>query len=136
LLFLGGIFLIYKRYIFWQGPVFYIATAALLGWVFGGQGWFTGDPVFQVLSGGLVLGAFYMLTDMVTSPVTARGQIVFAVGAGILVFLIRRYGGYPEGVCYSILLMNCATPLIDRLIKPRAPASEAEPPPEAAEVTP
>jgi len=126
LILLGGAVLVYKRYIFWQGPVFYIGTAALLGWIFGGDGFFTGDPLFQILSGGLVIGAFYMLTDMVTSPITAKGQIVFAIGGGILVFLIRRYGGYPEGVCYSILLMNCATPLIDRMFKPEPPRSSVE----------
>ena len=118
LILLGGAVLIFKRYIFWQGPVFYIGTVALLGWILGGPGWFDGDPLFHVLSGGLMIGAFYMLTDMVTSPVTARGQVIFAVGAGILVILIRRFGGYPEGVCYSILLMNAVTPLIDRFIKP------------------
>ncbi|MBN1656319.1 MAG: RnfABCDGE type electron transport complex subunit D [Deltaproteobacteria bacterium] len=124
LIILGGVFLIYKRYIFWQGPVFYLTTVALLGWVFGHKGLFTGDPLFQLLSGGLVLGAFYMLTDMVTSPITRRGQIVFAVGGGLLVFLIRRYAGYPEGVCYSILLMNCATPMIDRIFVAQPPRSD------------
>jgi len=119
LILLGGLFLIVKKYIFWQGPVFYIGTVALLAWIFGGPGWFDGDPLFHVLAGGLMIGAFYMLTDMVTSPVTAKGQIVFAIGAGLLVFLIRQYGGYPEGVCYSILLMNCCTPLIDKFIKPK-----------------
>jgi electron transport complex protein RnfD len=126
LLVLGGAVLVYKRYIFWQGPVFYIGTAALLGWIFGTGGLFTGDPLLQILSGGLVIGAFYMLTDMVTSPVTVKGQIVFAIGGGVLVFLIRRFGGYPEGVCYSILLMNCATPLIDRIFKPEPPRSSVE----------
>lgn len=121
LLLLGGLFLVWKRYIFWQGPVFYIGTVALLAWVLGGPGWFDGDPLFHVLSGGLVLGAFFMLTDMVTSPITAKGQVIFAVGAGALVFLIRKFGGYPEGVCYSILLMNCFTPLIDRFVSPRTP---------------
>jgi electron transport complex protein RnfD len=101
-----------------------MGTAALLGWVFGRQGLFSGDPLFHLLSGGLVLGAFYMLTDMVTSPITRRGQVVFAVGAGVLVFLIRRFGGYPEGVCYSILLMNCATPLLDRFFVAGPPRSD------------
>lgn len=122
LLLLGGLYLVYKRYIFWQGPVVYIGTVALLAWAFGGNhGLFSGDPLFHVLSGGLVLGAFYMLTDMVTSPITRRGQVVFALGAGLLVFLIRKFGGYPEGVCYSILLMNCVTPLLDRLFLAKAP---------------
>jgi electron transport complex protein RnfD len=71
-----------------------------------------------MLSGGLVLGAFYMATDMVTIPITIKGQIIFAVGAGALTVLIRLLGGYPEGVCYAILLMNSVTPLIDRLVQP------------------
>ena len=126
LILLGGLSLIYKRYIFWQGPVCYIGTAALLGWILGGDGLFGGDPLFHVLSGGLMIGAFFMLTDMVTSPITVKGQIVFAIGAGVLVFLIRQYGGYPEGVCYSILLMNCVTPLLDRIFKPQPPRAGLE----------
>ena len=73
----------------------------------------------HVFGGGLFLGAFFMITDMVTSPITLRGQIVFGVLAGVLVALIRLYGGYPEGVCYSILLANAARPLIDRYTRPR-----------------
>jgi electron transport complex protein RnfD len=72
----------------------------------------------HMMSGGLILGAFYMATDMVTIPITVKGQIIFAVGAGSLTVLIRLLGGYPEGVCYAILLMNCVTPLIDLLVKP------------------
>jgi len=66
-----------------------------------------------------MLGAFYMATDYVTSPLTAKGRVIFGIGCGILTVLIRLWGGYPEGVCYSILLMNVATPLIDRLTPPR-----------------
>jgi electron transport complex protein RnfD len=72
-----------------------------------------------VLSGGLILGAFFMATDMVTSPVTPRGRLVFGVGCGILTSIIRLWGGYPEGVSYSILLMNITVPLIDRYTRPR-----------------
>jgi len=123
LIVLGGLYLLYKRYIFWQGPVVYIGTVAVLAWAFGGSGaLFTGDPLFHLLSGGLVLGAFYMITDMVTTPITRRGQAIFALGAGVLVFLIRKFGGYPEGVCYSILLMNCVTPLLDRFFLAKAPS--------------
>jgi len=118
LLLIGGIFLIYKRYINWQVPVFMIGTVALLTWIFGPAGLFTGDPVFHMMAGGLVIGAFFMATDMVTIPITRKGQIIFAVGAGALTALIRLKGGYPEGVCYSILLMNAVTPLIDRLCPP------------------
>lgn len=77
------------------------------------------DPLFHLLAGGLVIGAFFMATDYVTSPITTKGQIIFGVGCGVLTSLIRIYGGYPEGVCYAILLMNAVTPLIDRYVKPR-----------------
>ena len=112
LLLLGGIYLIYKGYIKWQVPVVMIGTVGALTALFGG------DPILHMMSGGLILGAFYMATDMVTIPITTKGQIIFAVGAGALTVLIRLKGGYPEGVCYAILLMNCITPLIDRLVRP------------------
>lgn len=119
LLVLGGLYLIYKRYINWQVPVVMIATVGILTWAFGGtSGFFTGDPIFHMMAGGLVFGAFFMATDMVTIPMTVKGQIIFAIGAGALTSLIRLKGGYPEGVCYSILLMNAVTPLIDRFIQP------------------
>jgi electron transport complex protein RnfD len=119
LLLLGGVYLLYKRIINWQIPVVMIGTVGVLTWVFGPEGLFTGDPVFHMMAGGLVIGAFFMATDMVTIPITKKGQIVFAVGAGMLTTLIRLKGGYPEGVCYSILLMNCITPLIDLVVKPK-----------------
>lgn len=118
LLILGGIYLIYKGYINWEVPVMMITTVGILTWVFGPAGLFTGDPVFHMMAGGLVFGAFFMATDMVTIPITRKGQIIFAIGAGALTTLIRLKGGYPEGVCYSILLMNSVTPLIDRLVQP------------------
>ena len=119
LLLLGGLYLIWKGYVNWQVPVTMIATVAILTWIFGPAGLFTGDPVFHVMAGGLMLGAFFMATDMVTIPMTIKGQLIFAVGAGALTVLIRLVGGYPEGVCYSLLLMNAVTPLIDRFCKPR-----------------
>jgi len=127
-LFVGGIVLIALRYIKWQVPAFFIGTVALLSWALPipVQGdptrytlWFAGHPAFEIFAGGLFLGAFFMATDMVTSPVTTRGQIIFAIGCGLLTVLIRRYGGYPEGVCYAILLMNTATPIINRYTKSR-----------------
>ncbi|ATW25902.1 RnfABCDGE type electron transport complex subunit D [Candidatus Formimonas warabiya] len=119
LLLLGGLYLIYKGYIKWQVPVCMIGTVGLLTWIFGGSaGLFTGDPLFNMMAGGLFIGAFFMATDMVTVPITTKGQIIFAVGAGFITTLIRLKGGYPEGVCYSILLMNCVTPLIDRYVRP------------------
>ena len=120
LLLLGAIYLIYKRYIGLRIPLTYIGTVALLSWIFGGtEGLFTGDPIFHVLAGGLILGAFYMATDMVTSPVTPKGRYYFGIGCGILTVVIRLIGGYPEGVSYSILLMNLAVPLLDRYTKPK-----------------
>ncbi|MCK4672305.1 MAG: RnfABCDGE type electron transport complex subunit D, partial [Candidatus Aegiribacteria sp.] len=88
-------------------------------WVFGGSGWFNGDPIFHVLAGGVILGGFFMVSDMVTTPVTPKGRIIFGVGAGLLTMVIRRWGGYPEGCSYSILLMNLITPLIDRFTRPK-----------------
>lgn len=119
LLLIGGGYLLYKGYINWQVPVFMIGTVGILTWIFAPTGLFTGDPLFNMMAGGLILGAFFMATDMVTIPITIKGQIIFAVGAGAITSLIRLIGGYPEGVCYSILLMNSITPLIDRLVKPK-----------------
>jgi len=118
LLLLGGFVLIYKRYIDWIVPVTMIGTVGILVWICGPKGFFTGDPLFHIMAGGLMLGAFFMATDMVTAPITRQGKIIFAAGAGGITVLIRLLGGYPEGVCYSILLMNCVTPLIDRFVQP------------------
>jgi electron transport complex protein RnfD len=119
LLLLGGIFILHKGYINFQIPICMLGTVGLLTWIFGPAGFFTGDGVFHMMAGGLVIGAFFMATDMVTIPITKKGQVIFAVGAGLITTLIRLKGGYPEGVCYSILLMNSVTPLIDRVVKPR-----------------
>ncbi len=110
---LGGIYLIYKGYVDYRIPVGYLGTVAILSAVFGR------DPIFHLLAGGLMLGGFYMLTDMVTSPITKRGRWIFGIGAGLILTMIRLFGGYPEGVLYSILLMNMATPLINRYTRPR-----------------
>lgn len=120
LLLLGAAFLMYRRIIGWRIPFTYVATVAILTWIFGGPtGLFSGDPIFHIFAGGLILGAFYMATDMVTSPITPKGQVYFALGCGVLTVLIRLIGGYPEGVSYSILLMNLTVPLLDRYTKPR-----------------
>jgi len=119
LLLLGGVYLLYKGYINIEIPVCMIGTVGLLTWIFGPNGFFTGDPLFNMMAGGLVIGAFFMATDMVTIPITHKGQIIFAIGAGMITVLIRLKGGYPEGVCYSILLMNAVTPLIDRFVQPK-----------------
>ena len=110
---IGGVFLIAKRYIDWRTPVSYIGTVAVLAFALGQ------DPLFHILAGSLFLGAFFMATDYVTTPITRNGRIIFGVGAGVIVVVIRLIGGYPEGVCFSILLMNAFTPLIDRHVRPR-----------------
>lgn len=119
-LLLGGVYLYLKGHICWRIPVTYLATVFGLTAVIGlatGQGlWF---PAFHILGGGLMLGSIFMATDWVTSPITKKGKIIFGLGCGILTVLIRLKGGYPEGVCYSILLMNMLTPLIDRYTKAR-----------------
>ncbi len=118
-LILGGIYLLVRKVINWRIPVFYIGTFSVLAFVFGRQGFFTGHVLFEVLSGGLMLGAFFMATDYATSPITSKGRIIFGIGCGILTYLIRFYSGYPEGVCYSILIMNLFVPLIDKYVRPR-----------------
>lgn len=134
LLLIGAGVLIYKRYITLHIPLSYMATVAVLAWVFGGKNpeggfaIFAGDPVLHVLSGGLILGAFFMATDYVTVPSVKRGQIIFGVGCGAITMLIRLLGGFPEGVMFAILLMNCFTPLIDRSLKTRAFGMKKEKP--------
>jgi len=118
-LIIGAVFLLIRGYISWHIPVSYIATTGLFVYLFGAKVFFTGDWLFHLLSGGLILGAFFMATDYVTSPLTAKGQIVFGIGCGLLTAVIRLWGGYPEGVSYAILIMNAATPIIDRYTKPR-----------------
>lgn len=123
----GGLFLMVRGIITWHIPVSTIATVAVLSWIFGGETWFSGQPLVHVLSGGLMLGAFYMATDYVTSPTQKSAQIVFGIGVGALTLLIRLKGGYPEGVAYSILLMNCLTPSLEEWFRPKrfAPAKQA-----------
>ena len=116
-LLIGGIYLIVKHVISWRIPVIYIAVVFILTTLMRGNGVIGG--VYEIFVGGLMLGAFFMATDYVTSPISAKGQVIFAVGCGLLTSLIRVYGGYPEGVSYSILIMNLAVPLIDRYTRPR-----------------
>ncbi len=118
-LLVGGLYLLARRYIGWSIPVAYIGTTGLLAWVFAGGRPFTGNVAFHLFAGGLFLGAFFMATDMVTSPLTRKGRLVFGAGCGLLTVVIRILGGYPEGICYSILLMNLTVPLIDRHMRPR-----------------
>jgi len=118
-LLLGVAFLFIKKYISWHIPLTFIATVGVFTFIFGKTGLFTGDWLLQILSGGLILGAFFMATDYVTSPLTYKGQIIFGFGCGCLTAIIRLWGGYPEGVCYAILIMNAVVPLIDRYTRSR-----------------
>ncbi len=120
---IGGLILILMRVITWHIPVIYIGSVALLSWVFGGLPHggvlFSGNALYHVLSGGLMLGAFFMATDMVTSPLSVKGKVIFACALGFFTVLIRLWGGYPEGVSYAIVFMNIFVPLIDRFTKER-----------------
>ncbi|MDR2592962.1 MAG: RnfABCDGE type electron transport complex subunit D [Chitinispirillales bacterium] len=123
-LLIGGIFLISIRAIDFRIPFAYIFTVFTLFWLANGTGaFFTVEsliaPTFHILAGGLFLGAFFMATDPVTSPITPMGRLLFGIGCGALTFTIRKYGGYPEGVSFSILLMNLVAPLIDRCTRPK-----------------
>lgn len=116
----GAAYLLWKKYISWHIPLCYIATVALTSWIFNAEAaLFKGDALFFILSGGLILGAFFMATDYVTSPLSAKGKIIFGIGCGILTFIMRKFSGYPEGVSYSILIMNAFVPVIDRYTAPK-----------------
>ena len=115
-LIIGGIYLLYKHVISWKIPVIYIATVFILFAVIGRHG--MRMPLQEIFAGGVMLGGIFMATDYASSPVTPKGQVIFAVGAGLLTYLIRTFGGYPEGVSYSILIMNCCVPLIERFTEP------------------
>lgn len=119
-LILGGLYMLYRKIITWHIPVSFLASAAL----FSGILWLANpatyiDPMFHILAGGMLLGAIYMATDMVTSPMTPAGMIVFGIGCGLLTILIRVFGAYPEGVSFAILIMNAFVPLINRGFKPK-----------------
>ena len=114
-LIIGGIYLLYKHVISWKIPVIYIATVFILFAVIGRHG--MRMPLQEIFAGGVMLGGIFMATDYASSPVTPKGQVIFAVGAGLLTYLIRTCG-YPEGVSYSILIMNCCVPLIERFTEP------------------
>ena len=118
-LLVGGVYLLIRKVISWQIPVAYIGTVAILTLIAAPAGI---DNVqymlYNVFGGGLMLGAIFMATDYATSPVTKPGQLIFGLGCGLLTCFIRRFGSYPEGVCYSILIMNCTTWLLDKYIRP------------------
>lgn len=114
LLVIGFLYLAYKGYADWRIPTAYLGSVALLTSVLGTRG-----PIFHLLAGGVVIGALFMATDMVTTPVTKVGRWIFGLGCGLLTVLIRIYGGYPEGTSYAILLMNMFVPLIDQYTLPQ-----------------
>lgn len=114
-LLIGGLFLLARKLINWQVPAAFIGTVALIsGIAHAINPALTPPALYHVLAGGLMIGAFFMATDMVTSPMTARGALIFGFGCGLITAVIRIWGGYPEGVSFSILFMNALTPLIDR----------------------
>jgi len=120
LLLLGGIALLWRRVITWHIPGAMLGTVLILAAVFhviDGERY--ADPLFHLFSGSLILGAFFIATDMVTSPTTPRGQLLFGAGCGALVYIIRTWGGYPEGVAFAVIIMNAFTPVIDHYIRPR-----------------
>jgi len=119
-LLLGGVFMLIRKIITWHIPVSVMVSAAIFSGIF----WLIdptkfADPIFHLVTGGLMLGAFFMATDMVTSPMNPKAQIIFGAGIGILTILIRFWGAYPEGVSFAILIMNALVPLLNRYIKPK-----------------
>ena len=116
---IGGLFLIFRKVIDWQTPVIIIATVAIISTVC----WLIDPaqfvhPMIHIFGGGLMLGAFFMATDMATSPMTMKGKIVFSIGVGALTIIIRLWGAYPEGMSFAILIMNAFVPLINKACKP------------------
>lgn len=118
-LLIGGLYLIYRGIANWEIPASYIGTVAVIA-----TAAYLAKPAafllphYHIVSGGLFLGAFFMATDLVTSPMTFRGRVLFGIGCGAITMLIRLFGGYPEGVSFAILIMNALSPLIDRTVKP------------------
>ena len=117
-LLIGGAYLIWRKVINWQTPVSYIATVAVLTFLFPKQGSGIEWMLYSIFGGGMFLGAFFMATDYATSPVTKKGQLIFGIGCGLFTVLIRYFGSYNEGVCYSIMVMNLLVALIDKYTKP------------------
>lgn len=119
-LLLGGVYLLIRKVISWHIPITMLGTIALMTGVF----WWVNpelyaNPLFHLITGGALLGAFYMATDLVTSPMTRKGMVIFAIGIGVITVVIRLFGAYPEGVSFAILIMNAFVPLINTYFKPR-----------------
>ncbi|NLA53180.1 MAG: RnfABCDGE type electron transport complex subunit D [Clostridiales bacterium] len=106
---IGLVYMLVVKVISWHIPVFFVGSVAVLSWLLGN------DPLVAILSGGVLFGAVFMATDYATNPMQKIGHIIFGIGCGTMVVVIRKWGNYPEGVTYAILFMNCLTPLIDRL---------------------
>ena len=120
LLILGGLYMLLKKVITWHIPVSIIVTVALVATIF----WLNNpsvyiNPVYHILTGGLMLGAIFMATDMVSSPMNPKGQIIYGIGIGLITISIRLFGAYPEGISFAILIMNAVTPLINTYVKPK-----------------
>ena len=118
MLIIGGVYLIWRKVINWQTPAAYIGTVAVLTFLFPKAGSSLDWMLYSIFGGGLMLGAFFMATDYATSPITKKGQLIFGVGCGLFTVLIRYFGSYNEGVCYSIMVMNLFVPFIDKYTKP------------------
>lgn len=119
-LIIGGLFLLYRKVITWHIPISFLSSAAIFAlilWLIDPQQYIS--PVYQLLAGGMMLGAIFMATDMVTSPITYKGQLIFGFGCGVLTIIFRSFGPMPEGVSFAILIMNAVTPLIDKAFKPK-----------------
>lgn len=118
---LGGTYLLYRRIITWHAPVSMLGSIVLLSALFydHGSSRSAGSPLFHLFSGATLFGAFFIVTDPVTSAVSKRGRLVFGAGTGVLVFVIRRWGNYPDSVAFAVLLMNFAAPFIDHFTQPR-----------------
>lgn len=120
LLIIGGLYMLWKKVITWHIPISIIGTVAVVAAIF----WMTNsevyiNPIYHILTGGLMLGAIFMATDMVSSPMTPKGQIIYGVGIGLITISIRMFGAYPEGISFAILIMNAVTPLINNYVKPK-----------------
>ena len=119
MLLFGFAYLLVRKVISWHTPVAYIGTVAVICLISAPAGIGAGTyMLYNLFSGGLMLGAIFMATDYATSPVTKKGQLIFGIGCGLITCFIRRFGSYPEGVCYSILIMNCTTWLLDKYVRP------------------
>jgi electron transport complex protein RnfD len=120
LLVIGGLYMLYKKVITWHIPVSILATVGIIAGIF----WLINpevyiSPLYHILTGGLMLGAIFMATDMVSSPMTPRGQIIYGTGIGVITISIRLFGAYPEGISFAILIMNAFTPLVNTYVKPK-----------------